>query len=101
MSIIQKIYKEVSDELNIPEKEVEKIYALYIEAVRTEIKERPEREIYMDYFGKLVPSEKKLKKQLGIQFKKRNITKTKYYLNAVRKLTNKPNKTKTNDSKTI
>ena len=100
MTIIQKIYKEVAEELNISEKEVEKIYALYIAAVRKEIKERPEREIYMDYFGKLVPSINKLKKQLRIQFKKRNIPKTKYYLNAVRKLNNSY-KIQKHDSKTV
>lgn len=87
---MKRIFRKVSEELGISEQEVEKIYRIYLNEIRKETKKNPEREIYFEKFGKLVPSLGKIKARLKEAFNKRDEVKVKRHILTLRNLNYKP-----------
>jgi hypothetical protein len=89
---MEHIYNTVAERLGIDPKEVELIYKDYTSIIRKEMLLTPEREIYMEKFGKFVPSIFKLKNKLRAAFKKRNKERVKIIINTLKQLNYKPKK---------
>jgi nucleoid DNA-binding protein len=89
---MKRIYRKVSEQLGITEKEVEKIYRIYLNEIRKETKKNPEREIYFEKFGKFIPSLGKIKARLREAFNKRDEVKVKRHILTLRNLNYKPKK---------
>jgi hypothetical protein len=83
---MESIYKEVAERLNVDKKLVEDIYRDYVTHLRKEMVARPEREMYLEKFGKFVPNVLKLKKKLRIAFKLRQKEKVKKIINTLKQL---------------
>ena len=89
---MKRIYKKVSEELGITEKEVEKIYRIYLNEIRKEAKKNPEREIYFEKFGKFMPSLGKIKARLKEAFNKRDEVKVTRHILTLRNRNYTPKK---------
>jgi nucleoid DNA-binding protein len=89
---MKRIFKKVSDEIGISEKEVEKIYRIYLNEIRKESKKNPERELYFEKFGKFTPSIGKIKARLREAFNKRDEVKVKRHILTLRNLNYTPKK---------
>ena len=87
-----RLFREVANEEGITEKEVEEIYRLYLNAVKEATKKNPEREIYLEKFGKITPSIWKIKQRLKEAFKHRRVEVVKKHISTLRKLNYKPKK---------
>lgn len=84
------IYEEVAKRLGIDKKEVEFIYQDYATLVRKEMVLNPHREIYLEKFGKFVPSIFKIKRKLRNAFYQRNFERVKLFIKTLRHLNYKP-----------
>ena len=89
---MKRLYKKVSEEMGISEKEVEKIYRIFLNEVRAESKRNPEREIYLEKFGKFVPSIGKIRARLREAFYRRDEEKVKRHILTLKNLNYKPKK---------
>jgi len=89
---MKRLYKKVSEELGITEKEVEKIFRIYVNEIRKESKINPEREIYFEKFGKFMPSIGKIRARLREAFNKRDVVKAKRHILTLKQLNYKPKK---------
>lgn len=89
---MQRIYRLVSEDIGINEKEVEEIYKLYLNDIRERILKYPEREVFFHGFGKFKPSIYKLKMRVRGAFQRRDKEKVKRHIQVLRKLNYNPKK---------
>ena len=85
------LYKLVAEDVGISVEEVEKIYRMYLEDIRGQLKKTPEREIYLKGFGTIKPNIYKIKNRIRTAFRNREVERVKKLISFLRKLNYKPN----------